>query len=169
MDVGDCIVAGQSVEVLRVGTSLSTNIGAGIDAERSDSLIVGSASPLPANTSIFFFFASLAFCAASSPTWRMANVKLEGAAPATALGGVSEDVDGDESGFLFSSAFEGFEGWVSVLGALEGVLDGVGAADVVGVPSMGMILTCCFNSPYSFHSSISTRSYSSQRTVFKMK
>lgn len=82
----------------------------------------------------------------------------DGAASAAGLGD-SEDVGDDDSSFVFSSAFSGFGGVLdSVLGGLEGVLDGVGAADVAGVPFIGTILTCCFNSPYSFHSSISTRS-----------
>jgi hypothetical protein len=52
---------------------------------------------------------------------------------------------------------------------LEGVLDGVGAAEGAGVPSIGTILTCSFNSPYSFHSSISTRSYGGQRMGMRMR
>ena len=90
-------------------------------------------------------------------------MKVDGAASAAVLGD-SKDVEEDDSGFVFSTALTGLGGVLDpVFGGFEGVPDGVGAADVAGVPSIGTILTCCFNSPYSFHSSISTRSYSGQR------
>jgi hypothetical protein len=96
-------------------------------------------------------------------------VKADRAVSAVVLGD-SEDVEEDDSGFLFSSAFRGLGNVLdSGFGGFEGVLDGVGAADVAGVPSIGTILTCCFNSPYSFHSSISTRSCSGQRRARSKK
>lgn len=96
-------------------------------------------------------------------------MKVDGAASVAVLGDSKEEEE-DDSGFLFSSAFRGLEGVLdSVFGGFEGVPDGVGAADVAGVPSIGTILTCCFSSPYSFHSSISTRSYGGQRMALRMR
>lgn len=96
-------------------------------------------------------------------------MKVDGAASAVVWGD-SAGVEEDDSGSVFSSAVMGLGGVLdSAFGGFEGVPDGVGAADVAGVPSIGTILTCCFNSPYSFHSSISTRSYGGQKRALRMR
>lgn len=100
------------------------------------------------NASVAFFFKSFAFCAASCVACRIANVIVVSAAPAG--GFVSMDLDADAggaagrtAGLLFSWVF------VGAFALIAGFAPG---------PDTGTILICCFNSPYSFQSSISTRS-----------
>ena len=100
------------------------------------------------NFALLAFLASPAFLAASNPAWRIAVVKgLSVVEEGGGRGGVSTDVGA-------------FEGVVTEVGAAAGALVGVFAADRVGVegtPGAGPSFS--LSSPYSFHSSTSSRSY----------
>lgn len=98
---------------------------------------------------LFAFVASPAFLAASKPAWRIAVVKgLSVVEEGGRRDGVSVDV----------GAFDGVVVGVEVIaGGLDGVFDADGVG-VEGAPGAGPSFS--LSSPYSFHSSTSSRSYS---------
>jgi hypothetical protein len=161
-------------------------VDSGVAAAGSDTVVVVESEDLlvpAANASSAFFFVSLAFCAASSAACFIADARVpmpelavdanvsiptlavdwvvSAFVPVVGLSGdfdVPSIVDTGSAIAVSVVAFEGFDG-------VSG--DACAAAGLVGVPvpSNGTILICCFNSPYSFQSSTSTISCTSQYVV----
>ncbi len=120
-------------------TGLETSPGLGIVA-----LVSSLGFEASLGGSFGFDLLSLAFWAASWPAWRIARLKGVGTLPGISLG--LESV----VGVLCSTGALGCEE------GLEGVFV-VEAEGVLGAPGIGPMFS--LSSPYSFHSSISSRSY----------
>jgi hypothetical protein len=104
----------------------------------------------------------LAFWAASAPACRMAIVR-----GVSSLFGVLALVfrwpSAGSSICICSDLVEGAEVALGDVLREEGTFEGVVVVEVAGVAlTAGVAPMCCFNSPYSFHSSISSRSYNFQ-------
>ena len=101
----------------------------------------------------FMTFFCPAFAAASAPACRMAIVR----GVSSFFGAVALDLRWASGGSRICMCSESD---VGAAAALRLGADGGGSFETVGVMlTAGTVPTCCFNSPYSFHSSTSSRSY----------
>ena len=121
-----------------------------------------------------FVFALLAFSAASNPAWRIATAKDASAPPVGDFEVDSVDVGcldvASLASFVESTTLDGVAEAEAAEDWVVASLDGVLVVDAVGVEAAAgrgaVEANCSWISPYSFHSSTSSRSYRSTSDNF---